>query len=150
MKRIITLVLAALCGMAQAQQQTIDFGPAGGFGALRQYHNVPTSLCTQDPCESAGLLTIYVQGMQAWFGDQVDQDTGNFASYYIGQFLGDGQWSQLQKCVFDPATPYVGCTLNGEVLLINIAESSHRTCNRSGRGQGCRTLWTLTAGQILR
>lgn len=149
MRTLISLVLSLASFMAQAQQSTITFGPAGGFGALRQYHNVPTSLCTQTPCEPAGLVTLYVQGMQVWFGDQVDPSTGNFSSYYIGQFLGDGQWSQLNKCVFDPSNPYVGCTLDGESLLINITESSTRRLI-GGRPAHWAVRWTLESGQILK
>ena len=155
----LTLALAGVAGAAQADQ--VDLYTAAGFGALHQYHGVTTSLCTQDPCEPAGLVTIYLPqsgttgSMQLWFGDEVNPTTSYFYSYWVGQYAGTGNASVLQKCVFpmDATNSYsVGpCVLNGETIVVTLNETS-RVVRGSGSGRGgyaSHTLWTLQNGTIV-
>lgn len=140
----------------------IDLYTAGGFGALHQYHDVTTSLCSQVPCESSGLVTIYLPqssatgGMQLWFGDQVNPTTNYFYSYWIDTYGGNGNPSVLQKCVFpmDATNSYSTgpCVPDGETLQVTLNETSRRVCgNGSGRGgYACHTVWTLVGGTVVR
>ena len=162
MKRFIFAILAVLAiGPTIASAEQVDLYTTGGFGALHQYHNVQTSLCTQVPCEAAGLVTIYLpqqstsRGIQLWFGDQVTS-ANYFTSYWVGTYSGNGLVSVLQKCVFpmDPTnTVNTGpCVLDGEVIQVTINDT-YRTVKGSGSGRGgyaSHTIWTLLSGTIVR
>jgi hypothetical protein len=162
MKTLIASVLILVAGIAHAGE--VDLYTHGGFGALHQYHNVDTSLCTTVPCDPLDQVTIYLPqppypangGMQLWFGDQVNQTTNYFFSYWIGNYAGSGAISALQKCVFpmDPTNSYSTgpCVLNGETIQVTLNETS-RIVKGSGSGRGgyaSHTVWTLLSGTIIR
>lgn len=139
MKTLIALGLLAFGSAASAEE--IDLPAFSGFGSLHQYHDIPTS---------AGLVTIYVDGMQLWFADQVTP-SGNFISYWIGQYAGNGLMTVLQKCVFDQTNLYAPCVLDGETILVTLNEIHGVKKGGSGRGGGyTHPWWKLVSGQIIR
>src|SRR5712672_549988 len=124
MKAFAILLLAlgaALSGQARAETLTLD--TTGGWGALHQYHNVPTS----DP---ATTVTMYIgaKSMSLWFNDNVsDQFTGPYYGSGVGTVLTDP---------------------NGVQIFLTIDERTRRACTYSGRGQHCSTIWTLVDGTL--
>lgn len=146
-KSLMIVAALALAGVAQAD--TVTLSPAGGAGALHQYHEVATS--------SGDAVSIYlpqtngVGGMQFWFDSQYDVPHNHFLSYWIGTYYGNGVMSQAQKCVFplDAGGNVTGpCQLDGEVALVTLSESTAHRCTHSGRGQHCFTVWSLLGGTI--
>lgn len=140
--RALVLFFLALGVALVASADTVDLYTTGGWGALHQYHNVDTSLCTTVPCDPADQVTIYIstlpwytspppQSIQLWFG-------ADLAHSYTGPYYGSG----------------VPTTLSGPVPLAQITvtlnETSRRVCTHSGRGQNCHEVWTLTSGSIVR
>ena len=135
---ICSLVL--ISGVAQAE--TVDLYTALGFGALHQYHDVDTSLCTTVPCDPAVQVTIYIstlasvnvpppKSIQLWFGSDL---AGAFTGPYYG--------SALPTVLVSAAT--------GSQITVTLNETSRRVCTRSGRGQTCHEVWTLFSGVLLR
>src|SRR5258705_160977 len=87
-----SLICSLLLLPAVAQADTVDLYTALGFGALHQYHNVDTSLCTTVRCESADVdrdlngriawdcrtkagidVMVLMQGAKAQRGIQIDR-----------------------------------------------------------------------------
>lgn len=143
------MLVAALALTGVAQADTVTLSPWPGFGALHQYHDVPTS--------SGDAVTLYLPQnsqtgiMQFWFHSQYDVARNQFKSYWVGSYNGSGVMSQAQKCVF--ATDANGndispCQLDGEVALFTLTESTEHRCTHSGRGQHCFTVWSLLGGTI--
>jgi hypothetical protein len=159
MKSLIVALMLAVSGVAAADQ--IDLYPTGGFGALHQYHNVDTSLCSNTPdwptapCDPAYQVSLYLPngttnltGMELLFGN--DQ-----LGAWFGPYAGSGQVSVLQYCVwngnvFDGSGKPV-CDYTGQTLQLRIDETSRLVKGGgSGRGGGAsHRLWTLLDGTIV-
>jgi len=140
--KAFVIFLIALGASFAARADTIDLFTALGFGALHQYHNVDTSLCTTVPCDPADQVTIYIstqasytspppQRIQLWFGSDL-------ANSYFGPYYGSG----VPTTVIGPA-PLAPIT-------VTLNESSRRVCTSSGRGQNCHQVWTLLSGELVR
>ena len=115
----------------------------GGFGALKQFHNIPNS--------SDSIITIYSSSynVNLYFGDG-----SSIASLYISPTGGsdpDGVTNlKLTKYVYDDYYGWTGHYVPSDTLLLNTVYSSRRVYVRSGRGQHWSTLWTLEGGSIIR
>lgn len=145
MKRFIFAMLAALCiAPAMAQADTLELFATGGWGALHQYHNVPTNLCTQVPCEVEATVTIYIstlasvynpppRSIELWFGNDL-------ANAYFGPYYGSGVPTVLTN------------KTTGAQLTVTLDETS-RTVKGGGSGRGgyaSHTVWTLLDGEVVR
>lgn len=130
MKTLIALGLLALGGVANADQ--IDLYQTGGWGGAHQYHDIVTS----DPVTTVTMyLPQYTTGSQVselWFG-----------AFAVGnQFYGEYNSVGNQMTFTNPNT--------GQIIVLQISETTERVCTRSGRGQNCHTRWTLLGGTIIR
>jgi len=138
MKSLICSLLL-ISGVANAD--SIDLYTALGFGALHQYHNVDTSLCTTVPCDPSVQVTIYIStlasvynpppmSIQLWFGSDL-------AGAYYGPYYGSGMPTVLAN------------KTTGGQITVTLNETSRRVCTSSGRGQNCHQVWTLFSGQVV-
>lgn len=112
-------------GIGTAGAETLTLGTTGGWGALHQYHDVPTG-------DQATTVTAYIgsTSMSLWFNDNVgDQFTGPYYGSGVGTVLTDP---------------------NGVQISLTIDERTRRACTYSGRGQHCSTIWTLVDGTLVR
>lgn len=141
---LVAVLSALLLSPGASAQSVVTLDPAGGFGALHQYHEVTTDATPDDP------VTMYLPqagatgGMQLWFDSEVAPD-GTFLAYWRGTFT-TGLPATLQRYACAGGV----CSPTGEQLSLQIVESTRRVCTKSGRGQTCHTLWTLLGGTITR
>jgi hypothetical protein len=150
------LALLMLSGLAQAST-VITLQPAGGWGALHQYHEVATSAMPDDPVTIyLPQLVNYAGGVELWF----DSETGNSLYgednwHWTGTFVPNSVANLDRYFCSGPLIDRGGfysqdCKPTGEHLTLQITETTRRVCNHSGRGQSCHTVWTLTGGQIIK
>jgi len=141
--RTLVIFLIALGAAVAARADTVDLYTALGFGALHQYHNVDTSLCTSVPCDPSDQVTIYIstqawytspppQRIQLWFGSDL-------ANSYSGPYYGSGIPTTLSGA-YSPLAQ----------ITVTLNETSRRVCTSSGRGQNCHQVWTLQDGTLIR
>lgn len=131
--KALPAILAALalgCGAASAE--TLTLATTGGAGALHQYHGVPTDA----PLTT---VTIYVSqvgtinpSIELWFDGFT---AGN-------QFFGPYNNAGNQMVLTNPVTQ--------QTIVVQLTETTAKVCTRSGRGQNCHTVWTLTGGTVTR
>ena len=137
-----SFICSLLLVSAVAQADTIDLYTALGFGALHQYHNVDTSLCTTVPCDPANQVTVYIStlasvyipppmSIELWFGSDL-------AGAFFGPYYGSGLPTVLTS------------TATGNQITVTLNETSRRVCTSSGRGQNCHQVWTLLSGVVVR
>lgn len=152
LKGVFVAVALMLSSIGVAQADTITLNPAGGFGALHQYHGVTTSAVPDDP------VTLYLPqgsmsgGMSLYFNSQVNPLNNSFYSYWLGTYK-PGYPATLQECVFPQNVSYYApCVFNGQTLTVTITDSV-RTVRGSGSGRGgysSHQVWTLLSGVIVR
>ena len=151
--RTLLALLAALCLAGTATAQTTNLNPAGGFGALHQYHGVTTDAVPDD------LVTFYVStNLWTQFASEAGTETASDNYYWNGAYAGSGNPSTLVR--YFCSGPLINrggyysqdCTLTGESMVVTIYESS-RVVKGSGSGRGGyarHTIWSLQGGTIVR
>jgi hypothetical protein len=153
------LFLFLLLGAGAVQAQTINLNPAGGLGALHQYHDVTTDAVPDDPVTMSLPQSSGAGNMQLWFDSEAG-DPSNYTSdnYHWTGYYVPGAANVLQR--FFCSGPLIDrggyysqdCIATGEQLTLTINESV-RTVRGSGSGRGgyaSKRLWTLLGGTIVK
>lgn len=128
-----------------AVQDTIVLYRSGGFGGLKQFHNISNS--TPDE-----LITIYASGIEVILGgDGIDLRLSKLYLSPIGANSTTGVTDLvLTRYVFDDPNSYTWHPVPEDTIVLNMIYSHYTTYSRSGRGQHYTTHWILESGSIIR